>query len=246
MEEELTEKIRARNTEALWVLAEYQPGDVVARAGQRVDAKVLAAIQGILEHRAQQALKESLAQTAARARAVERQLLWLTFGGAGLVVVLGVIAWQWSRRRRAQSWQLATLAGNGVSAGSVEAQAWQQRALEAERQVERAHEALRAGVMEQVSHVLQDRLVSELATHRRELIEAQQAAAAEMEALDRRLNEMHAPLQERLQAYEARVAELERALAYKDDQNRELLKARIELLRKQLAAQRTETDTVLN
>jgi molecular chaperone DnaK (HSP70) len=157
-----------------------------------------------------------------------------------------LVTWQWWRRRREAS-LLPVLAGDGsLTAASPEAAAWQHRALEAERRVEQAHEAIRAGVLTQVTEVLKENLVHNLITQRKELIEAQQAAALELEALEKRLDEIHAPLQERLRAYEARIAELEKALAAKDEQNRELIKAKIALVRQQLEAERAKNQAVMN
>ena len=58
--------------------------------------------------------------------------------------------------------------------------------------------------------------------------------------MERRLNELHAPLQERLRVYETRIADLEKALAAKGEENRELIKAKIEMMRKQLETERVQ------
>ena len=67
-----------------------------------------------------------------------------------------------------------------------------------------------------------------------------------MAELERRLNELHAPLQERLRVYEARIADLEKALAAKGEENRGLIKAKIEMMRKQLAAERSRNHLEFN
>jgi len=246
LEEELTEKLRARQTEALWVLTEYQAHEVVARTGEMVDAKILAALQAIQEKQAEAKLKESAALAASRTEAAREQIKWLAIGAGVVTLALAVVTWQWWRRRREVS-LLPVRAGDGqLTAASPEAAAWQQRAIEAEHRVERAHEAIRAGLMTQVSNVLKENLVHGLVAQRRELIEAQQAAATEMQALEKRLDEIQAPLEDRLRAYEARIAELEKALAAKDEQNRELIKAKITLVRQQLEAERAKNQVVLN
>jgi len=246
LEENLTEQLRAAQTEAIAVMTEYQASDVVARTGQMVDARILAAIQAILEEQAEAQLKEAAAQAATNNRQAREQIKWLAAGGGILTLALVLVTWQWWRRRR-EAALLPVLAGaHGLPVHSPEAAAWQQRALEAERRVERANEVLRAGVMNQVGTVLKEELISGLLTQRKELIDAQRAAATEMEALEKRLDEIHAPLQERLQAYETRIAELEKALAAKDEQNRELIKAKIALVRKQLENERAKNNVVLN
>jgi hypothetical protein len=132
-------------------------------------------------------------------------------------------------------------ATSGPNASGDE-QSWQQRALAAEHKVEEAHAALRAGVMAQ----LKEKMVSNLASQREEMLEIQRSAAAELVELDQRLTELHAPLQERLLAYEARITDLEKALAAKGDENRELIKAKIELTRKQLEVERSRSELQFN
>ena len=73
------------------------------------------------------------------------------------------------------------------------------------------------------------------------MLDAQKSAADELAELERRLDELHAPLQERLRAYEKRVVELELSLAAKGQENRQLLEAKIQLTRKQIEAERTRT-----
>ena len=98
----------------------------------------------------------------------------------------------------------------------------------------KAHDAIRSGVVSQ----LKEKAVSSLVTQRSDMMNAQQAAAAEMAELERRLSELHTPLQDRLRAYEGKIADLEKALAAKGEENRELIKAKIELMRKQLEVER--------
>ena len=88
---------------------------------------------------------------------------------------------------------------------------------------------------------LKDAVVQELAAQRRELLAAQQAAAAELTELARRLESVQTPLLERLRAYEQRIAELEKDLADQSKENRELLKMKIDLLREQVEAERTRS-----
>ncbi len=85
---------------------------------------------------------------------------------------------------------------------------------------------------------LKDAVVQELAAQRRELLVAQQAAAAELTELARRLEAVQTPLLERLRAYEQRVSELEKDLADQSKENRELLKLKIDLLREKIEIER--------
>jgi len=85
---------------------------------------------------------------------------------------------------------------------------------------------------------LKDAIVQELAGQRRELLAAQQAAAAELTELARKLEAVQTPMLERLRAYETRIQELEKMLSEQTEENRELLKLKIEMLRNQIEAER--------
>ena len=91
---------------------------------------------------------------------------------------------------------------------------------------------------------LKDAVVQELAAQRRELLAGQQAAAAELAELARRLEAVQTPMLERLRAYEQRIGELERDLADQSKENRELLKLKIEMLREKIETERTASRSV--
>jgi len=91
---------------------------------------------------------------------------------------------------------------------------------------------------------LKDAVVQELAAQRRELLAGQQAAAAELTELARRLEAVQTPMLERLRAYEQRIGELERDLADQSKENRELLKLKIEMLREKIETERTASRSV--
>jgi len=120
----------------------------------------------------------------------------------------------------------------------VEAAAWRQRALEAERRAEQAQAAARAGLAPHLAQVLKETVVQELAAQRRELLKAQEEATLEIAAMIRRLDSVQAPMQERLRAYEARIQELEKELTALNEENRELLKLKIDMIRRQLEVER--------
>ena len=93
---------------------------------------------------------------------------------------------------------------------------------------------------------LKDAVVQELAAQRRELLAAQQAAAAELTELAHRLEAVQPPLLERLRAYEQRIGELEKDLAAQSKENRELLKLKIDLLRQQIESERSTSRVNFN
>lgn len=115
---------------------------------------------------------------------------------------------------------------------------WRQRALEAERRAEQAQAAARASLEPHLVQVLKETVVQELAAQRRELLRAQEEATVEIAAMIHRFDAVQTPLQERLHSYEARIQELERELSALNEENRELLKLKIEMIRRQLEAER--------
>ena len=89
-----------------------------------------------------------------------------------------------------------------------------------------------------LAQTLKDAVVQGLAAQRAELLETQRLAAAEIAELVQRLDQLQAPMQERLQAYQQRIQELQKALAERTEENRELLKLKIEMMRRQLENER--------
>ena len=97
---------------------------------------------------------------------------------------------------------------------------------------------LRARLVPHLARLLKDKLVQKLLSQRTELLEAQKKAAFEMTELETRLEKIHAPLQERLRAYEQRIGELEKELAQKGEENCALIQLKIQMVRSQLEATR--------
>jgi hypothetical protein len=98
--------------------------------------------------------------------------------------------------------------------------------------------SLQAELAPYLAQTIKDVLVQELAVQRNELLKAQQSAALEIAGLVRRLDDLQVPLQERLQTYEAHIQKLEKELAVRTEENRELLKLKIEMMRRQLETER--------
>jgi hypothetical protein len=98
--------------------------------------------------------------------------------------------------------------------------------------------SVQASLAPHLVYALKDAVVQELAAQRRELLAAQQAASAELTNLARRLESVQTPLVERLRAYERRISELESELREQSQENRELLKLKIEALREQVESER--------
>ncbi len=242
VEPELTRTARLRHTDLFFVADNYAAGQVLARAGQTLDQKMMAALGQLQEKAATGRRQEPVATGPSNVAPTRRRDQWLLLG---LALTLWLLLTVWLTRRRQRRTLLpATIpAALPVYSGT---DSWQQRALMAEQQVAHAHAAMRAGALTQLARLFREKLVRGLISQRGELLEAQQSAAAEMAALERRLTELHAPLQERLRAYERRIADLEQALAAKGQENRELIQAKIQLIRHQMEAERTRNRLEFN
>lgn len=104
-------------------------------------------------------------------------------------------------------------------------------------------ESIQSELAPQVAQAVREAVMQELALQRRELMVAQQAATDEIIALVQRLDELQLPLQERLRAYETQIKKLEKELAVRAEENRELLKLKIDMMRRQLEIERARTWT---
>jgi hypothetical protein len=245
VDESITQQLRARRTDGILAMANYEPDEVIAHRGQVIDGKIKAAIDQLkdkavmgqwqeLQARQQSAvgqLQQWVAEDKAKTAQSEAHVRWLIEALAAVAIILALAIWQLARRRQTVSLLPVPVAGAAV-------EQWQQRALAAEERTEKLQNAARAGLLAHLSQWLSQTFTRRLILERRLLLEAQAKAAAEMAALEERLEKVHAPLQERLAAYEQRIAELEKELAARGQENRELLKAQIEMMRKQLEAQR--------
>jgi len=117
---------------------------------------------------------------------------------------------------------------------------WRQRALDAERRLEKSQGVLRAALLPHLARWLTSKLGRVLLRERGELIETQKKAEQDLAELEQRLASVQAPLEDRLQAYEQRIAELENDLSAKGVENQELIKATIAMARKRLEMQKSK------
>ena len=156
--------------------------------------------------------------------------------------------WQWCQKLVAgwRDLRLPAAAGTANSQMTIAENIWRQRALEAERRAEEAVAAVRTDLAPHLARALKEALVQELAIKRKELLQAQQLAAAEIAQLAQHLDELKAPMQERLRSYETRIQELEKELTARSEENRVLLQLKIEMVRHQLDIERTRNRIAFN
>ena len=123
---------------------------------------------------------------------------------------------------------------SGGSAERVWGEAWRRRALNAERRLERLKLLFRLALATPGNAGGLRRWVAGLLVERARVLATQEQAERELAELERRFIRARTPLEERLKAYERRIAELEQQLAAKGEENRELLQATIVSTRKRL------------
>ncbi len=243
----LSAVLRDRRMEGLAVNDTYEPAQVVVAKGQPVDRKALRALAVLRERSLIGTLQTRLEQEQTVAGQIAGQTKWIAGGLTFVCLALILIFWRLRARPALDLVALGeTPALPGAAAKALPSgnsnEPWRHRALAAEGRAERAHEAIRSGVM----GWMRERVVQTLFHQRAELLSAQQRAEAEMRELEERLERLHIPLQERVAAYEKRIAELEKELAAKGEENRELIDARISAARQQLSLERERSGLAAN
>ncbi len=238
---DLSEILRAKRLDGVTVNDTYEAAEVLVKKGQTIDRKALSALAAVREKSLIGALQTKLDQEQTVAGRISEQTKWIAAGLAGMCIGLVLIFRR--LRPRPGTALVPVSAGYQPWPGSEQAalpgetgsdQSWRERAMAAEAQAARAQEAIRAGAM----GMMRETVFQTLSTQRAELLSAQQHAEAEMRDLEQRLEQLHAPLQERIKAYEKRIEELEQDLAAKGEENRELIGARIHVAKQQLNAER--------
>ena len=227
-DKEATESLRARRMEGVTANDSFEAGQVVVRRGQRIDRAALAALAAMREKNVIGTLQTKLAAEQSVAGRITQQTFWIAGGLAGVGLILAVILWRLRGRPTA-----ALVPADGATLRSGDG-VWRDRALIAEGKAERAQQAIRSGVM----GWMRERIFQNLFRQRERLLTAQEKAEQEMRELEQRLGQLHAPLQDRIRAYERRIEELERELADKGEENRQLIGARIDVARQQLRMER--------
>lgn len=229
---ELTVLLRSRRTEGLCVTDNYEPAEAVVKKGQILDRKALAALSALREKTVIGTLQQKLAERPVTTPAEpDKHLITWIAGGFGVVVaLLALILWRIRSRETASLLPVRVPQVDASGADTV----WRERALTAEAKAEQARHAMRSGF----TQWMREKVVQGLFHQRAKLLSAQQKAEVEMHALEQRLEQLQTPLQERISAYEKRIAELEKDLAAKGEENRELIKAKITFAKQKLSVER--------
>ena len=228
---DLTAKTRAERLQTIWEAKQYQPGDIIVKAGEKVDAQARAALDEL-----NRAFATAIPAAPISATGIPASHRLFYLSGILLVICLGCLAacWLFFKRKPLPS-------GNPLTptvAGDAGNEQWLERALVAEQRArELTHEA-RAALVPKFMQWLKSQAVQQLVSQRQDLMTTQQLAELELARLERMLVDIHAPLEERLKIYERRIAELEQALTAKGEESRELIQTMIRLTRSKLESER--------
>ena len=259
-EPELTRRSRQHRVESIAAIDHYEPGDLIVRKGQIIDARIKVALAELSKQSDAEETRARLVAEQAKAQSDLRDLeqksaisefksehfgqqnRWLLGGLIAVAITSSIAVWQVARSRRSHTRLPATLDGGqleiqpeyGLRPETMSEADWQERALHAEKRVAQATAVVRAGLLPHLALWFKSKLFRGLISERSYLIKIQQMAEAELAELDKRLAELQAPLQERLRCYERRIVELENELAIKGQQNQELIRAKIESTRKKI------------
>jgi hypothetical protein len=250
---ELTRQARARRVEAINAADRYAAGQQLIAKGETVTARTRLALDELRSRTAADRVQATAtlertsveAQAAAARRVAEmarRTNRWLFAGLGAAVVVLCAMTVGWFLRRRAMARASldSSLAIVSLRDGPGEDLAWRERALAAEARAQKATAMLRANLLPHLARWMMNEVMQRLLSHRSEIVTGQQKAEREVAELAARLEEVHAPLEDRLRAYEQRIAQLEAELAAKGEQSLDLIKAKIETTRKKLEGERSQ------
>ncbi|MGH7977656.1 MAG: hypothetical protein ACREC8_13485, partial [Limisphaerales bacterium] len=141
-------------------------------------------------------------------------------------------------RRNPQSTGALAKSSDDMTIDPASVHEWKQRALVAEAMAGKQGQMLREKIMPELTEFAKQSLVQGLYAQRNALIETQQKAQQALVELESRLTALQLPLQERIRAYEKRIAELEKEVESQGEEVRELTRATLTLVRKKLEDER--------
>ncbi len=105
---------------------------------------------------------------------------------------------------------------------------------------------LQTDLSPQILQVVRQAFIHELSGQRRDLLMTQQIAASEVVTLVQRMDALQIALQDRLRVYEAKIQQLEADLIARKEENRQLIRLKIQMLRHQVDLEATPQRAELN
>jgi hypothetical protein len=217
----LTHEARQKQIGHLSSVNRYEQGDVIIRAGDVVTSGTKAALD---EFRARLAMLRGREPVIVPALPAPPLAPWWWAGGATVFAIGAAIFFWWRARRRVAS---LALVPESVGPETVAAL--------------RNDPVIRARLIEHLTRVLGQSVVQRLFAQRGQLIDTQREATAQTAELEQRLEKVQTNVQERFRVYETRIAGLEKELAAAEEQNRDLIRAKIALAKQELEAERARS-----
>ena len=156
--------------------------------------------------------------------------------GVGMLLFLGLLvsAWMWFRSRRQQARErLTNLVGPLAPLTATVPPLLDPASSALESEALASALATGSDTPGRARQLIQKLLYS-LLWQRQHFAQVQRQAAQEIAEMEQRLEQTHAPLQQRIRAYEQRILELEQVLARKGRENSELIKAKILMTKQQM------------
>jgi hypothetical protein len=163
--------------------------------------------------------------------------LWIAAALALIVALLGWLVLIVKRSSDRPANERALVLANtipGIHGGNGNDDGWRQRALTAEAVASKQAQLLRDKLTPEFGRIAKDAVVKGLVEQRNSMLDTQRLAELELAELETRLSELQLPQQERILAYEKRIAELESELVSRKEEMRELVRVTLTLVRQRL------------
>ena len=244
-DKKLTDLSRAPRVAALWEGDRYTAGQIIVRAGETITPRIKAALDELA------AVAPPVAPITAPAP-IEQIVVTppakppYLFYGSGVLLFLCLIcmtiSWRFlfASRKATALVPFPSFPAERPSISTPDEQ-WLDRALIAEQRARELAGEARSALVPKFLQWLKSQGVQSLIAQRDELLTTQKLAELELARLEQMLAEIHAPIEERIKAYEHRIAELEQALKAKGEESHELIETMIRLTRQKLEAEREAT-----
>jgi len=166
--------------------------------------------------------------------------LWWIGGGAGFLILMTIVVMQIGIRRRLVRLQyqgalvpLGSGSYNLMMPGAVTTSQTMSSLPSPPRDT-----ILRQSLLAHMAEWLKHAFVQRLVRDRQNLIETQQIAAQKVSSMDERLARVEAKVQKETAAYEKQIEELSRELSTAREENRELIRTQIRLLKSEMETAR--------
>ena len=187
-------------------------------------------------------MRDSTQPATVEAAQTPDQAVWWVVGFLAIIIaLLGFLVFLFWRRgvagsgvREVHSMSMLPALPESAAADSLSVEDWKQRALVAEAMAGQQGQMLREKIMPELTEFAKQSLVQGLYAQRNALLERQQKAQQALAEFESRLAALQLPLQERIRAYEKRIAELEKEVETQGEEMRELTRATLALVRKKL------------